>query len=92
MRGEKPKHRLAFLEPVDTPDEIHALLQDLLVSDLHSGYNKRKELNLVVTALGQFYFFPELAEMFPPDFPRDELAAALIDFMDNTWQDPETGY
>lgn len=90
--GQKPKHRLAFLDPVDTPEEIHAVLLDLLVSDLHSGYNKRKELNLLVTALGQFYFFPELAEMFPPDFPRDELAAALIDFMDNTWQDPETGY
>ncbi len=92
VRGQKPKHRLAFLDPFDTPEEIHGVFQDLLVSDLHSGYNKRKELNLLVTALGQFYFFPELAEMFPPDFPRDELAAALVDFMDNTWQDPETGY
>ena len=92
VQGRKPKQRLGFLDPVDTPEEIHAVLQDLLVSDIESGYNKRKELNLVITALGQFYFFPELADMFPPDFPRDELAAALIDFMDNTWQDPETGY
>jgi hypothetical protein len=59
---------------------------------LESGIDNRKELNLTVTGLGQLLFLPALGPLFPPSWPRAEVAAALIAFMDAEWQDPATGY
>lgn len=93
VRGERPRHPFKFLEPVDTPEELTAVFEALLVSDIQGGgTNHRKELNLVLTGLAQMLFLPELAALFPDDFPRDDLAEALRRFMDERWQDPETGY
>ena len=92
-RGERPTYRLGFLDPVNTPDKLVRVMEELLISDMaKDGVNHRKELNLLVTGLAQLLFLPDLAEMLPPEFPREDVAAALRDFMDNTWQDPETGY
>lgn len=92
-RGEKPRHALRFLDAVDTPQKIVEKFRQLRTSRvLEDGLDHRKELNLTVTGLGQLLFLPKLATLFPPDWPRDAVAAALIEFMDKEWQDPVTGY
>jgi hypothetical protein len=91
--GQRPKYPLKFLEAVDTPEKLRARFQRLVTSRVQvDGIDHRKELNLTVTALGQLLFLPELEPVLDPAFPRAQLAAELIRFMDETWQDPETGY
>ena len=91
-RGERPEVPLGIWEPVDTPEELTAYMQGLLVSDLSGGHNKRKELNLAVTALGQLLWLDYTAAVFPAHLDRAALAEALRRFVDETWQDAETGY
>lgn len=91
-RGEKPAVPLKIWEPVDTPEEIEALMRGLLVSDLASGYDRRKELNLAITALGQLLWLDSTASVFPEGLDRAKLAEALRHFVDYEWQDAETGY
>jgi hypothetical protein len=91
--GGKLRYPLRILDAVNSPEKIVALFERLLVSrPLIDGVDRRKELNLTVTALGQLLFLPELAPVFPERWPRAEVAAALIRFMDERWQDPATGY
>lgn len=91
--GKRPQHPLRFLDAVDTPEKLRAKFQRLVTSRVQvDGVDHRKELNLTVTALGQLLFLPELEPVLDPTFPRAKLAAALVQFMDETWQDPETGY
>lgn len=91
-RGETPKHPLKIWEPVDTPEKIVALFEDLLISEPDGRHNKRKELNLAVTALGQLLWLDYTATVFPDHLDRKQLGDALIEFVDERWQDPETGY
>ena len=89
----RPKIPFKFLEPVNTPEKLTRVFEELLISDLtKDGVDHRKELNLTVTGLAQLLFLPNLKRMFPPEFPRDILAQALKDFMDNRWQNTDTGY
>ncbi len=91
--GGRPRHRLSILDAVDSPQKIVAHFEQLIVSrPLDDGIDRRKELNLTVTALGQLLFLPELAAAFEPGWPRAAVAAALAEFMDSHWQDRETGY
>lgn len=92
QKGEKPKIPLKIWEPVDTPEKLKALMRGLLVSDISTGYNKRKELNLAITALGQLLWLDYTANVFPEHLNRDALAEALREFVDEEWQDGETGY
>ena len=92
-RGEKPRHALRFLDEIDSPQKITGKVRRLRTSRvLEDGMDHRKELNLTVTGLGQLLFLPKLATLFPPEWPRAAVAAALIKFMDEEWQDPATGY
>jgi hypothetical protein len=92
-RGEKPRHALRFLDEIDSPQKITAKVRRLRTSRvLEDGMDQRKELNFTVTGLGQLLFLPKLATLFPPEWPRNAVAAALIKFMDEEWQDPVTGY
>ncbi|MEO1866548.1 MAG: hypothetical protein ABGX98_12425 [Pseudomonadota bacterium] len=91
--GKKPKYRLGFLEEVSTPENITKLFEELTISNVaRDGWNKRKELNLVVSSLGQLIFLPDLDPILPAWWPREAIAAALIKFMDEKWQNPETAY
>ena len=92
LRGEKPKYPLKVWEPVDTPEEIEKLFKDLLISDNADGHNKRKELNLAITALGQLLWLDYTAAVFPEHLDRKQLAEALKNFVDEEWQDQQTGY
>lgn len=92
-RGEAPRHELRFLSEVDTPRKVVERFRRLRTSQvLEDGVDHRKELNLTVTGLGQLLFLPELAPLLPPGWPRADVAAALIGFMDSEWQDSATGY
>ncbi len=91
-RGAKPAVALKLLEPVDTPEKLRAVMRGLLVSEAGGGHNKRKELNLAVSGLGQLLWRDDTASVFPQELDRAALAEALRGFVDDEWQDPETGY
>jgi hypothetical protein len=91
--GKTPTYPFRLLDLVNTPDKLRNMLRAMLISDLTTGGNDhRKELNLTVTALAQLLYLPGLEKVLPADLPREELAAALRDFTDNVWQDPDTGF
>ncbi len=93
VRGERPRHPLKFMAPVGTPAALSELLEGLLISRvLETGVNHRKELNYVVSGLGQLLLLPEFAAVVEPDWPRQALAAAFLRFLDERWQNKETGY
>jgi len=91
-QGRTPEVALKIWEPIDSPEELKALMRSLLISDLEKGHNKRKELNLAITALGQLLWLDYTASVFPKHLDREALAKALREFVDEEWQDPETGY
>lgn len=91
--GKVPDYPLQFFEPVNTPEKMRAYLQSLLVSDVKAtGIDNRKELNYAITSLAQLLFKPKVAALLPTGTPVAELAATLQDFLDNTAQNPETGF
>ena len=93
IAGKKPKYPLRFLDPISTPEQVTALFEDLVVSHVaRDGWNKRKELNMVISSLGQLLFLPYLEPVLPDSWPREKLTTALVQFMDDKWQNPKTGY
>ncbi len=93
FRHQRPRHPLKFLEKIDSPEKIRAHMATLKVSRVpEEGRDHRKELNLTVTGLGQLLFLKDLAPVIGPALPRDAVAAGLRKFMDDEWQDPDTGY
>jgi hypothetical protein len=92
-RGQRLTHPLKFLDRIDSPEKIRAHMAAIKISRAGTeGRDHRKELNLTVTGLGQLLFLKELAPMFSPAWPRDAVATSLAKFMDQEWQDPDTGY
>lgn len=91
-QGKRPEVPLAIWAPVDTPDEIQALIRDLIVSEAKGRHNKRKELNAAITALGQLLWLDYTAVVFPEHLDRKALGDALKQVVDEEWQDPQTGY
>ena len=47
---------------------------------------------MAVDSLGQLLWLDSTASVFPASLDRKALAAALTRFVDERWQDPETGY
>ena len=92
LKGVKPDVALKIWAPVDTAEEIGAYMESLLVSDVADGRNRRKELNMAVDSLGQLLWLDSTASVFPASLDRKALAAALTRFVDERWQDPQTGY
>jgi hypothetical protein len=88
-RGEKPKHPLRLLDRINTPDKLRQHLDSLLISDIRkTGIDNRYELNIGISAIIRLVT-NDLGEVYP--FPP-EMERALFDYMDNQWQDPETGF
>jgi hypothetical protein len=87
--GQEPEHPLKLLERINSPGELRQYLDSILVSNIRAtGVDHRKELNHSVSALVRlipgsvrsgFKFHPELEQ-------------TLWDYLDNTWQNPDTGY
>lgn len=91
--GQRPTYPLRFFAPVDTPEKMRRYLEGLLVSDMQAtGTDNRKELNYAITSLAQILFKPKVAALLPDGTPVQQLAATLQDFLDNTAQNPETGF
>lgn len=94
LAGKRAKYPLKFLEPVDTPEELDALYDKIIVSRLEvDGISYRRDLNYVTSSLGQLLWLPEYAGILEgTDYPREEMAEALIRIVDERWQNPKTGY
>jgi hypothetical protein len=88
-RGEKPKHPLRLLDRISNPDKLRQYLDSLLISDIRkTGIDNRYELNIGISAIIRLVT-NDLGEVYP--FPP-EMERALFNYMDNHWQDPETGF
>lgn len=87
--GQQPQHPLSFLERINSPDKLRQYLDSIVVSDIAAtGVDNRKELNHSVSALVRL--IPGTVRSgfeFHPDLER-----TLWDYLDNTWQNPDTGY
>ena len=88
-RGEGPKYPLKLLDRINSPEKLRGYLDSVLVSDIrHTGIDNRFELNLAITAIERL-IQGELGDVYPFD-PR--LKRALLEYEDEHWQNPETGY
>ena len=88
---------LKLLERINTPEKLTAYFEGLLISDVaREGVDRRKELNVMVTAISQFLFLPKFQDYARRAYASGRLhpgmADALKRFMDERWQDPETGF
>jgi hypothetical protein len=88
-RGEKPKFPLKLLDRINSPEKLRGYLDSILISDIrHTGIDNRFELNIAITAIDRL-ITGELGDVYPFD---PALKQALLDYEDNRWQSPETGY
>src|SRR5271165_2762583 len=88
-RGERPKFPLKLLDRINSPEKLRGYLDSVLISDIrHTGIDNRFELNLAITAIERL-IQGELGDAYPFD-PR--LTQALLEYEDEHWQNPETGY
>jgi hypothetical protein len=87
--GMKLKYAPRFLDRINSPEKLTNYFEPVLISNLRKdGINHRKDLNLAITGLARYIL---------RDVPRNykyhpELKETLRRFMDERWQDPETGY
>jgi hypothetical protein len=88
-RGEKPRYPLKLLDRINAPARLREYLDSRLVSDVtRTGIDNRYVLNIGISAIVRL-LTGDLGNVYP--FPRD-MKQALFDYMDNHWQDPETGF
>src|SRR5438445_11867302 len=89
VRGEQSKFPLRLLDCINSPEKLRAHLDSLLVSDVRqTGLDNRFELNITISLLVRL-LTGDLGKVYPF---RPDLLRTLFDYMDNRWQDPETGY
>lgn len=87
--GLEPPRPLRFLERINSPERLTAYFDSILVSDVPlTGRDHRKELNHSVSALVRL--IPGVVESGFEFHPK--LEQALSTYLDERWQDPETGY
>lgn len=88
-RGELPKLPLKLLDRINSPEKLTNYLDSVLVSDVRkTGLDNRFELNIATSALIRL-IRGDLGNVYPF---VPELEQAMLDYMDNKWQDPKTGY
>ena len=85
----KPKHPLRFLDEINSPDKFRAYMDRLLIADVRkTGEDTRFELNLGGTDLVRL-----ILGNLPSGYTfHPQLKATLLDYVDNKWQDPQTGF
>jgi hypothetical protein len=88
-RGESPKYPLKLLDRIATPEKLRDYLDSLLISEIRkTGIDNRYELNIGISAIIRLVT-GDLGDVYP--FPEG-MKQALFDYMDNHWQDPQTGF
>lgn len=92
-KWREPKYPVKLLERINSPQKLRAYLDSLLVSDVRrTGINNRDELNMATADLERFILWDGTLKELPTKFQFDpKLKEALLDYLDNTWQDPKTG-
>ena len=94
LAGKRRKYALKLLDRVDTPAELNALYDDIIISRFEKvGVSHRRDLNSVTTVLGQLLWLPEWAGILAgTDYPQERMAKELAKIIDEKWQNPSTGY
>ena len=94
MKWREPKYPLKLLEKINSPERLNAYLDSVLVSDVRrTGINNDLELNMAVADLERFILFEGTLKEIPTKFQFDpRLKKTLLDYEDNKWQDPRTGF
>lgn len=91
LRAENrvPVFTPTFLDSINSPEKLRAVFEELLISDIPATcLDRRDELNSAVTDLSRVIF-----RRMPANYPfHPELAQALRDYLDERWQNPETGF
>jgi hypothetical protein len=85
----RPKYSLKFLDKINSPDKFRAYMDRLLPADIRqTGEDTRFELNLGGTDLLRL-----ILGSLPSGYKFHlALKDTLIDYLDNKWQDPKTGF
>jgi hypothetical protein len=94
LRWGEPERPVRLLERINTPDQLRAYLDSLLISDVRrTGINNALELNMAAAAdLQRFVLYDGTWKQLPTKFEfHPGLKAALLDYEDDVWQDPRTG-
>lgn len=85
----KPKYPLRFLDKVNSPEKLRGYLESRLISDVRAtGEDARFELNICGSDLVRL-----ILGTLPSGYSFDpKLKPMLFDYLDNRWQDPQTGF
>lgn len=77
------------LERINSPEALRRHFDGLLVSDVRRDCrDRRTELNSWITDLSRMIF-----RRLPGEFPyHSDLERALLDYLDNRWQNPDSGF
>ena len=93
FRWRSPKYPVTLLDRINSPQKLRQYFDSLLISDIRkTGINNALELNMAAADLQRFILFDGTLRELPTKFDFDPgLKGALLDYEDNTWQDPATG-
>jgi hypothetical protein len=94
LKLSRPPHPVKLLDRVNTPAKLRAYLDSVLIADVaQTGVDTRHELNSSTSCLTRLLLWSGTLRQLPSRYPvSQDLKDALIDYEDNHWQDPETGY
>jgi hypothetical protein len=94
LQWKEPKHPVKILERVNSPEKLQAYLDSVLIADVRkTGINTRTELNHSTSALTRHILWSGTLWEIPTKFRLDPgLRTALLEYQDDKWQDPKTGY
>ena len=94
LKLRRPPHPVKLLDRVNTPEKLRAYLDSVLIADVgKTGVDTRPELNGSSSCLTRLILWSGTLRQLPTRYPiGDDLKKALLDYEDNHWQDPATGY
>lgn len=84
-----PRRPLRFLDRINSPEKYRAYMDGLLIADVRkTGEDTRTELNLAGTDLVRL-----ILGKLPSGYSfHPQLKETMLDYVDNKWQDPKTGF
>jgi hypothetical protein len=94
MKWQEPKFPVKLLERINSPQKLTDYFDSMLISDVRkTGIDTRTELNASSSDLCRFILWQGTWDEIPTKFDLDPgLKETLIDYLDNKWQDPRTGF
>lgn len=94
LRFRKPEHPARLLERINDPKKLRAYLDSVRIADVRTtGIDTCTELHHSASALSRFILWSGSFWEIPTKFQLDPaLKATLLDYLDETRQDPDTGY